>query len=119
MVAQGANSKLADARRDFVRSGSKGFVHLKSQLDAAGSGSASDDQRSGYASINICLNHCELVAVAIGSGALEEGTYGKANQCLYVQACDRSKEYVEHARSVKAQPSMFEHFETLARKWTD
>ena len=63
------------------------------------------------------LNHCELVAVAIGSGALDEAMYRKAHQSQYVQAGQRSREYVEHARSTKLQQSMFEHFEALAKKW--
>ena len=119
MVSQGATSKLADARRDFVRSGSEGFLHLKSLLDAVGSRSASDDRWSECASINMQLNHCELVAVAVGSGAPDDQMYGTASQPLYVQAWNRAKEYIRHTRAVRALPSMFEHFETLAKQWTD
>ena len=118
MVSQEANSKLADDRRIFGQAGSKGFGYLKSLLDAVSSGSARAEQWSEYASINVYLNHCEMVAVAIGSGALDEGMYKKSNRSLYVQAWDRSKEYIQYARSVKAQPSMYEHFEALAKNWT-
>ncbi len=118
IVSQEANGPLTAARRVFGQSGSKGFQHLKALLDAVGAGSASDEQWSEYASINMYLNHCELVAVAIDSGALDEEMYKKANQSLYVQAWDRSKEYIQHARAAKSQPTMFEHFEILAKRWT-
>ncbi len=118
MVSQEANGPLTAARRVFGQPGSKGFQHLKALLDAAGGGSASDEQWSEYASINMYLNHCELVAVAIDSGALDEEMYKKANQSLYVQAWDRSKEYIQHARAAKSQPTMFERFEILAKRWT-
>ena len=119
MVSQEANRTLTAARRVFGQSGSKGFQHLKPLLNAVNSGSANDDQWDEYASINMYLNHCELVAVAIDSGALDEEMYKMADQSPYVQAWDRSKEYIQHARSAKSQPSMFEHFEALAKKWTD
>ena len=118
MVSQEANLPPTAARRVFGQSGSKGFQHLKALPDAVGAGSASDEQWSEYASINMYLNHCELVAVAIDSGALDEELYNKANQSLCVQAWDRSKEYIQHPPAAKSQPTMFEHFEIPAKRWT-
>lgn len=83
------------------------------------SGDAEDSQWEELADINRYLNHCELVAVSIRSGALDEEMYKKASQSQYVQAWFRYKEFIEHARTKKSQPSMFEHFEAVASKWSN
>ena len=119
LVSLEANSSLTNARRAFGKSSSKGIKHLKGLLKDVSSGDASDDGWSEYANVIMYLNHCELVAVAIGSGALDETMYRNANQSQYVQAWHRCREFVDYARSVKSQQSMFEHFEALAKKWSD
>lgn len=117
LTSSEANSNLTSARRIFGQSSSKGVAHLKQLLDVVSEGSASGHSWDEYTSINMYLNHCELVAVSIASGALDEKMYRKANQSLYVQAWVRSREYIEYARNQKGQQSMFEHFEDLAKKW--
>lgn len=65
------------------------------------------------------LDHCELTAVAIDTGAMDEKMYMQFNRSAYVQAWDRTKEFIQAARTRKNQPTLFEHFEALAKRWTN
>ena len=119
MVAEEANLPLATARKVFAQSGSKGPKHLTALLNAISSDNAADEQWREYGEITMYLNHCELVAVAINSGALDEEMYMKCYRSSYVQAWDRSKELVNKARTSKSQTTMYEHFEEQAKKWSN
>lgn len=119
IVSQEANDSLTKARRVFARSGRKGPQHLEKLLDCVSEGDAGDAQWDELADINMYLNHCELVAVAITSDALDEEMYKRAHRTLYVQAWYRYEWFIRYACTKKSQSSMFEHFEDLARKWSN
>lgn len=117
ILAAEANAPLASARKRFAQSSNKGPQHLEGLLDAVQADEASPDQWGEYGDVIAYLNHCELVAVAIKDGAMDETMYQRFNQSAYVQAWNRAQEFIRTARNRKTQPTLFEHFEGLATKW--
>ena len=50
---------------------------------------------------------------------MDEKMYMQFNRSAYVQAWDRTKEFIQAARTRKNQPTLFEHFEALAKRWAN
>ena len=65
------------------------------------------------------LNHCEFVAVAIKQKAMDEKTYKKWQRTAYVKTWEEAQAYVTARRLKRSQPSMYENFEALAKKWRE
>lgn len=117
ILAMEANAPLTDARRSFARASNKGPQHLKNLLVLVSEDTAQESDWQEYGGVIKYLNHCELVAVSVSTGAIDETIYKKFNQSAYIQAWYRAQEFIEEARTRKNQDTMFEHFEVLAKKW--
>ena len=67
--------------------------------------------------VSAVLNHFEMVAVAIENGAFSEKIYKDWRRTPYVDAWAKAAPYITARRDRKKQPTAYEHFEELAKKW--
>ena len=68
--------------------------------------------------VSALLNHFEMVAVAIKSGAFSGKIYKRWRRTPYVDAWEKAEPYISARRAAKKQPTAYEHFQKLAKKWT-
>ena len=110
--AETASPSFQCAKRVFGQVSSGGPDALK-----ALSSRESDEQISQLSEVTAYLNHCELVAVAIKSGALDETMYKMWNRSAYVLGWTRAHEYVADERRNKNHETLWKNFEDLAKQW--
>ena len=67
--------------------------------------------------VSSVLNRFELVAVAIKSEAFSEEIYKRWGGSFYVDAWEKAEPYISARRAAKKQPTAYEYFEKLAKKW--
>lgn len=107
--SESGNPTFIEARRVFGEISNKGPEALKSLKK--------NPDNTKLATVTMYLNHYEVVAIAVGSGALDEDMYKMWNRTVYVQTWKRAHEYIVDARNRKNHPTLLEHFEALAKRW--
>lgn len=105
------NKLLRDARLHFGElAGGDG----QKLLELAGK---TPDDLESAASVALFLNHCELVAIAILSGAMDEKMYKDWRCATYVRNWREAEAFVTAKRKNLDQPKLYENFQNLAEKW--
>ena len=117
ITANESNEPLDKARRQFALSSGKGPEHLKALLDNEMSSAPDESKMDELLLVSAYLNHLELVAVAIHSGAIDEDMYKNAYRSSYIQAWLRSEEFIKYASAKTTQPTLYENFRKLATNW--
>ena len=75
------------------------------------------EQINDAVKVALYLSHCEFVAVAIQEGAMDGVMYKKWQRTNYVTTWKDAEAYITARRNNKGQPSLYENFEALAKKW--
>ena len=75
------------------------------------------DELKSAALVSVYLNHCELVGVSIRNRAMDEQMYKRWRRTTYTRTWGRAEAYITAKRRTLKQPSLYENFEWLAKKW--
>ena len=109
-VKESANQALTEAKQVLGRASVGGVKALQALKRTE-----NDEQWCQLSQTTMYLNHCELVAVAVKSGAPDETMDKMWNRSAYVQTWRRAQEYIEKERKATGQRTFLEHFEALAK----
>ncbi len=63
------------------------------------------------------LNRCDLVAIGISEGIIDERIFKRYWRAAFVRDWVRSKQSVHRRREIRKDPTLFVDFEQLARRW--
>lgn len=107
-----ANEALADARLHFADLTSGDGQALLDLVNPTTS-----DSRRSAAKVSVHLNHCELIAVAILNGAMDERMYKDWRFTTYVRTWEQAHAYITAKRTKLDQPKLYTNFQEVAERW--
>ena len=75
------------------------------------------DSRESAAKVSVHLNHCELIAVSILNGGMDEQIYKDWRKTTYVRTWESAHAYITAKRNSLEQPTLYSNFQRVAEKW--